>query len=229
MGPFEAVVFDMDGVIFDSERVYRMMEHRAAAKYGLPDEKVEPFCNLIAGGTKETNRKHFENTFGTDIDYMEFREVVNSGVDAYGRDPGYDVKPGIRELLTYLKEHGFRVGIATSTAKERAEYHLKRHGLIDYFDQIIYGDMVHRGKPEPDIYLTACETLGVAPEKTIGVEDSINGVISSGRAGLYTIMVIDLIQPDDRVREYADRILTGADGIIELLEAAKDSGDSGDF
>lgn len=219
---FRAVVFDMDGVIFDSERIYRMMEHRAAAKYGLPDEKVEPFCNLIAGGTKDTNRKHFENTFGTDIDYMEFREVVNSGVDAYGRDPGFDVKPGIRELLQFLKEKGYRVGVATSTARERAEYHLKRHGLMEYFDELIYGDMVHRGKPEPDIYLTACKTLGVAPEEAVGVEDSINGVISSGRAGLYTIMVVDLIQPDDRVREYADQILNRADEIIPILRNRED-------
>ncbi|MBR0147141.1 MAG: HAD family phosphatase [Eubacterium sp.] len=217
MGRFKAVVFDMDGVIFDSERVYRMMEHRAAAKYGFPDEKVEPFCDLIAGGTKETNRKHFEATFGTDVDYMEFREVVNSGVDAYGRDPGYDVKPGIRELLEYLKENGYLVGVATSTARERAEYHLKKHGLIGYFDKIIYGDMVHRGKPEPDIYLTACETLGVRPEEAVGVEDSINGVISSGRAGLYTIMVIDLIQPDEKARAHADQILDSAEEIIPLL------------
>lgn len=217
MGRFKAVVFDMDGVIFDSERVYRMMEHRAAAKYGFPDEKVEPFCDLIAGGTKETNRKHFEATFGTDVDYMEFREVVNSGVDAYGRDPGYDVKPGIRELLEYLKENGYLVGVATSTARERAEYHLKKHGLIGYFDKIIYGDMVHRGKPEPDIYFTACETLGVRPEEAVGVEDSINGVISSGRAGLYTIMVIDLIQPDEKARAHADQILDSAEEIIPLL------------
>ena len=217
MGRFKAVVFDMDGVIFDSERVYRMMEHRAAAKYGFPDEKVEPFCDLIAGGTKETNRKHFEATFGTDVDYMEFREVVNSGVDAYGRDPGYDVKPGIRELLEYLKENGYLVGVATSTARERAEYHLKKHGLIGYFDKIIYGDMVHRGKPEPDIYLTACETLGVRPEEAVGVEDSINGVISSGRAGLFTIMVIDLIQPDEKARAHADQILDSAEEIIPLL------------
>jgi len=217
MGRFKAVVFDMDGVIFDSERVYRMMEHRAAAKYGFPDEKVEPFCDLIAGGTKETNRKHFEATFGTDVDYMEFREVVNSGVDAYGRDPGYDVKPGIRELLEYLKENGYLVGVATSTARERAEYHLKKHGLIGYFDKIIYGDMVHRGKPEPDIYLAACETLGVRPEEAVGVEDSINGVISSGRAGLFTIMVIDLIQPDEKARAHADQILDSAEEIIPLL------------
>lgn len=214
---FKAVVFDMDGVIFDSEKVYRMMEHRAAAKYGLPDEKVEPFCNLIAGGTKDTNRKHFEAMFGTDIDYMEFREVVNSGVDAYGRDPGYDVKPGIRELLSFLKEQGILVGLATSTARERAEYHLKRHGLYDYFDRIIYGDMVKRGKPNPDIYLAACETLGVSPQETVGVEDSINGVVSSGRAGLFTAMVVDLIEPNETALEHANVVCRSAEELHRML------------
>ncbi len=219
MGKYQAVVFDMDGVIFDSERVYRMMEHRQAAKYGLPDELVEPFCDLIAGGTKDTNRKHFEDMFGTDIDYMEFREGVNAGVDAYGRDPGYDVKPGILELLEFLKTEGIRIGLATSTAHERAEYHLKRHGLYDYFDEIVYGDSVPRGKPNPDIYLAACERLGVAPEQAVGVEDSINGVVSSGRAGLFTVMVVDLIRPNDTAREHADLILDRADQLIPVLRA----------
>lgn len=213
----DAVVFDMDGVIFDSERIYRMMEHRAAAKYGLPDDRVERFCDLIAGGTKETNRIHFETVFQSDIDYLEFRKTVNEGVDAYGRDPGFDVKPGIRELLKFLKEEGILIGLATSTARERAEYHLKRHGLLEYFDGIVFGDMVSRGKPAPDIYLTACRTLGTEPERTIGVEDSVNGVLSSSAAGLITVMVVDLIRPTEQVKEKADRIYESADEIIGFI------------
>lgn len=215
----EAVVFDMDGVIFDSEKVYRMMERRAFEKYGLPLDMVDPFCERIAGGTKVTNRRHFEEMFGTDIDYLEFRECVNSGVDVYGRDPGFDVKPGIRELLRYLKDSGIRVGLATSTASDRAEYHLKRHGLYDFFDEIVYGNMVTRGKPFPDIFLKACEKLGTAPEHTMGIEDSINGILACHAAGLYTVMVIDLIQPNDAVKEAADAILNRADEVIRLLEA----------
>ncbi|MBR6172306.1 MAG: HAD family phosphatase [Eubacterium sp.] len=214
----DAVVFDMDGVIFDSERIYRLMEHREAARYGLPDELVEPFCDRIAGGTKDTNRHHFEEMFGTDIDYFVFRQGVNEGVDAYGRDPGFDVKPGIEKLLHYLKEQGIRIGLATSTAHERAEYQLKKHNLYDFFDEIVYGNMVAKGKPNPDIYLYACEKLGTAPECTIGVEDSINGVISSKRAGLFTVMVIDLIKPNDVVKEHADAIFTNAEEIIGLIE-----------
>ena len=214
----DAVVFDMDGVIFDSERIYRLMEHREAAKYGLPDELVETFCDRIAGGTKEGNRRHFEEVFHSDIDYYVFRQGVNEGVDSYGKDPGFDVKPGIRELLEYLKQNGITTGLATSTASERAEYQLKKHGLYDYFDDIVYGNMVERGKPAPDIYLAACERLGTRPENTMGVEDSINGILSCSAAGLYTVMVIDLIQPNDEVKEKADRIFLNAGEIIGLLD-----------
>ncbi len=214
----EAVVFDMDGVIFDSERIYRLMEHREAAKYGLPDELVETFCDRIAGGTKEGNRRHFDEVFHSGIDYFVFRQGVNAGVDAYGRDPGFDVKPGIRELLEYLSGHGIRIGLATSTAQERAEYQLKKHGLYDYFEDIIYGNMVEHGKPAPDIYQMACKRLGTAPENTMGVEDSINGVLSCSGAGLFTVMVIDLIQPNEEVKEKADRIFQNAGEIISMLE-----------
>ena len=218
MGKVQAAVFDMDGVIFDSERIYRMMEHRQAAKYGLPDELVDHFCELIAGGTRDTNKRHFEEVFHSDVDYLEFREGVNAGVDAYGRDPGFDVKPGIRELLTWLREKGIKIGLATSTAERRAIYHLERHGLKDYFDVLVYGNMVTRGKPEPDIFLRACELLGTAPENTIGVEDSINGIRACSAGGLITVMVVDLIEPNDLVREKADAIFRRADEIIGLVE-----------
>ena len=208
----------MDGVIFDSERIYRMMEHRQAAVYGLPDELVESFCDKIAGGTKEVNSRHFEETFHSGIDYLEFRLGVMQGVDAYGRDPGFDVKPGIRELLQYLSDNGIKVGLATSTAEDRAEYQLKRHGLYDYFDDIVYGNMVKHGKPEPDIYLMACERLGIRPENTMGVEDSVNGIIACSRAGLFTVMVVDLIKPNEVVKEKADVIFESAEEITELLK-----------
>ncbi len=214
----EAVVFDMDGVIFDSERIYRIMEHREAAKYGLPDELVEIFCDRIAGGTKEVNRHHFDEVFHSGIDYYVFRQGVTEGVDSYGRDPGFDVKPGIIELLEYLSGKGIKIGMATSTASERAEFQLKKHGLYDYFDDIVYGNMVEHGKPAPDIYLEACRRLGTAPENTMGVEDSINGILSCSAAGLFTVMVVDLIKPNEAVKEKADRIFQNAEEIIKLLE-----------
>lgn len=203
---FQAVIFDMDGVIFDTEKIYRMCEMEEGRKYNFPANKIEILCEKIAGGTKEGNKKHFEALFGTEIDYYTYREGVIKGVDRYGEEHGFDLKPGVTELLSFLKERGIKIALATSTKRERAEKHLKRHNIYPYFDEIVYGDMIQNGKPAPDIYLAACEKLGVKPEEAIGVEDSINGVISSGTAGLHTVMVVDLIKPNDVVRQYASDI-----------------------
>lgn len=215
---YQAVVFDMDGVIFDSEKIYRICEKEQGRKYGFPEDKIEILCEKIAGGTKEGNRSHFEALFGTAVDYYTYREGVIAGVDRYAEEYGFDLKPGVKELLSVLKERNIKIALATSTKRERAEKHLKTHNIYSYFDEFIYGDMIQNGKPAPDIYLKACERLGVKPEEAIGVEDSINGVIASGTAGLHTVMVVDLIQPNDTVRQYADDIFYIITDIERLIE-----------
>lgn len=219
MSEFKGIVFDMDGVILDSEKIYRKYEYVAAEKYGLPMDNIEEFCNRIAGGTKHTNKVVFQEFFNTDIDYMEYRDVVSAGVEAYATEHGYEVKPGIKELFDFLKERGIKIALATSTDKDRATRFLEPHGLLPYFDAMVFGDIIPpgRGKPNPDIYLAACKQLGTEPAETIGVEDSRNGVLSSYRGGLFTVMVVDLIPPDDAVREYADKIYDNAYEITELF------------
>ncbi len=219
MSEFKGIVFDMDGVILDSEKIYRKYEYVAAEKYGLPMDNIEEFCNRIAGGTKHTNKVVFQEFFNTDIDYMEYRDVVSAGVEAYATEHGYEVKPGIKELFDFLKDRGIKIALATSTDKDRATRFLEPHGLLPYFDAMVFGDIIPpgRGKPNPDIYLAACKQLGTEPAETIGVEDSRNGVLSSSRGGLFTVMVVDLIPPDDAVREYADKIYDNAYEITELF------------
>ena len=219
MSEFKGIVFDMDGVILDSEKIYRKYEYVAAEKYGLPMDNIEEFCNRIAGGTKHTNKIVFQEFFNTDIDYMEYRDVVSAGVEAYATEHGYEVKTGIKELFDFLKERKIKIALATSTDKDRATRFLEPHGLLPYFDAMVFGDIIPpgRGKPNPDIYLAACKQLGTEPAETIGVEDSRNGVLSSSRGGLFTVMVVDLIPPDDAVREYADKIYTNAYEITELF------------
>ncbi|MCR5225981.1 MAG: HAD family phosphatase [Eubacterium sp.] len=219
MSEFKGIVFDMDGVILDSEKIYRKYEYVAAEKYGLPMDNIEEFCNRIAGGTKHTNKVVFQEFFNTDIDYMEYRDVVSAGVEAYATEHGYEVKPGIKDLFDFLKERGIKIALATSTDKDRATRFLEPHGLLPYFDAMVFGDIIPpgRGKPNPDIYLAACKQLGTEPAETIGVEDSRNGVLSSSRGGLFTVMVVDLIPPDDAVREYADKIYGNAYEITELF------------
>jgi len=223
---YKAVVFDMDGVILDSEKIYRANHFRAAEHFGLPTSKVDEFCNMIAGSTRKLNSIRFDKMFGEDmktpITYDEYRAVVDVGVEAYAEDPGYDLKPGVRELMDFLRDHGIRTALATSTSRDKATRAIERQGLTEYFDGMVFGDMIERCKPDPDIYLTACREIGVAPKDAIGVEDSINGVISSHRAGLYTVMVIDLIQPNDVARENADIIYTRIDEIIHLFDGCEE-------
>ena len=163
-------------------------------------------CERIAGGTKYTNKQRFEEVVGMGIDYYEFREAVVNKLDAHIQAHGVELKPGVADTLKYLKEKGAKVGLATSTVRERATGYLKAHQIDRYFDELVFGDTVEHGKPAPDIYLKACGMLGVKPEEAIAVEDSINGIVSAGRAGMYPVMVIDLIEPNDITKQYAKKV-----------------------
>ena len=128
------------------------------------------------------------------------------------------LKPGDIEILTWLKEHGITVAMATANGLRRTEEHLGRIGIRKYFDRIICADMVEHGKPAPDIYAYACETLGLDPGETIAVEDSPNGIRSAYAAGCNVIMVPDLTEPDeDLMKMLYARVDTLTD-IKDLIE-----------
>ena len=203
---FRAVVFDMDGVITDTEKLYRRFQLEEGKKLGIPDDVMVVACERIAGGTKYTNKKSFEDVVGMGIDYFDFREAVVNKLDAHIRAHGVELKPGVADTLKYLKEKGVKVGLATSAVRERATGYLKAHHIDQYFDELVFGDTVEHGKPAPDIYLKACEMLDVKPEEAVAVEDSINGILSAGRAGMYPVMVIDLIEPNDTTKRYAKKV-----------------------
>lgn len=214
----EAVVFDMDGVIFDSEKLYRRHWKITGKEYGIDDDEMNELCNLIAGATKNHNERLMKTHFGEDFDYETFRRKTMTRMDEDISRNGLDLKPGVLELFQYLKENGYKIGLATSTQQERAQSNLKNAGILDVFDKIVYGGIVPNGKPAPDIYLKACEELGVKPSEAIGIEDSINGVKSSSSAGLYTIMVVDLIEPTEEIRLLAQQIYNSLFDVIDFLQ-----------
>lgn len=214
---FKAVVFDMDGVITDTEKLYRKYQLAEGARRGIPDDVMIKACERIAGGNKYTNKVPFEKIVGRGIDYFEFREYVMEGLDNHIKTYGVELKYGVRELLAYLKDKGILIGLATSTARERAEGYLKSNGIYEYFDRLVFGDMIAHGKPAPDIYLKACEQLGVEPEEAVAVEDSINGIKSAAAAGLYPVMVVDLIEPNDEVRPLAKKIYDNLTYLKEVI------------
>lgn len=218
----KAVVFDMDGVIFDSERLYRKHWMITGKEFEIPEKEMQELCNLMAGATKEKNARLMKDHYGEDFDYDSFRETTMTRMDDEIEKEGLQLKPGVQELFSYLKEHHFKIGLATSTIKERAERNLKNAGILEVFDEIIYGGTVPKGKPEPDIYLKACEMLHVKPKDAIGIEDSYNGVKASAAAGLYTIMVVDLVPPTEELRKTANQVYDSLYDVIDLLSGTND-------
>ena len=213
----KAVVFDMDGVIIDSEKLYRRYQMEEGKKWGIPEDLMQIVCEKIAGGTKYTNKQKFEDLVGRGIDYFDFREGMINRLDAHIRAHGVDLKYGVAQTLQYLHEKGIKIGLATSTVRERAYKILTDHGIYDYFYTLVFGDEVEHGKPAPDIYLAACERLGVKPEEAVGVEDSINGIVSSSTAGLYTVMVVDLIPPKDEIRPLVKQIYDDVTQLRQII------------
>lgn len=214
---FKAVVFDMDGVITDTEKLYRKYQLEEGRSRGITDEEMLQVCLAIAGGNKYTNKPKFEAIVGRGIDYFEYREKMMARLDNHIKMYGVELKPGVKEILQYLKDKGIKIGLATSTIRDRAMGYLIDHDIYKYFDKLIFGDMVEHGKPAPDIFLKACEELGVAPEETIAVEDSINGIKSSHAAGTYPVMVVDLIEPNEEVIPLAKKIYRIITDLKELV------------
>lgn len=210
---FQAVVFDMDGVIFDSEAKVIECWQIVAEKYGIPD--IEEACRHCLGLNRDATRDYMLGRYGQDFSYDEYKtEMSDLFHERYG-DGKLPVKSGVRELLPWLKEHGLKIALASSTRRAIVEAELKAAGLYDYFDKVIGGDMVEKSKPAPDIFLRACNELCVEPCDAYAIEDSHNGVRSAGSAGLKCIMVPDLAPATDEMRELAEMVMPDLSAVME--------------
>lgn len=198
------IIFDMDGVIFDTESMALGCWCFVAEKYNIPNIE-ETFRRAIGTNTEETKRILFE-TYGDKFPYDLFREEYRTLYYERVRRKGIPVKSGVRELLSFLKINGYRVGLASSTRREVVIQELTQAGLIDFFDTIVGGDMVKRSKPAPDIYQLACEEMHIEPSETFAVEDSPHGVSSAVEAGLKVLHVPDLLEPDEKMEKMASGI-----------------------
>lgn len=203
---FKAVVFDMDGVLVDTEKIYRRSWKINGMSIGIPEQDMDHICDRVAGGNKASNARVFKDIMGEDFDYLAFRQRTMELFDEYVREHGVEIKAHVADTLKYLKDKGVKIALATSTEKKRAEKRLESVGILEYFDAKVCGDEITHGKPKPDIYLKACEKLGVKPADAVGVEDSVNGVIAAHSAGLYTVMMVDLIKPNETTAKNTDKV-----------------------
>lgn len=213
---FDAVLFDMDGVIFDSEVKVVECWKAVAEKYGIAD--IEAQCHACLGTTREMSRTIMMEHYGADFPYDAYKKEMSELFHARYGGGRLPKKAGVVELLEFLQLHNKKIALASSTRREVVEQELLDGGLLHYFDAVICGDMVERSKPEPDIFLMACEVLKTAPERAFGVEDSYNGIRALHAASVAAIMVPDLKPPTDEMRKLAAAILPDLPAVKNYLE-----------
>ena len=210
---FKAAIFDMDGLILDSERTVLSCWEKIGEKYGFKD--IVTYGISVIGKNKKATIDEFERVYGEPGDRYEkeLREIYN-GLAEKGLVP---LKPHALALLASMKNAGMKLAIASSSTREEVTSQMEMLGALPYFDTCVCGDQVTRSKPDPEIFLLACDALGVKPEEAIGLEDSFNGVRACKASGLYTIMVPDIIQPDDEMKGLADVILPSLKDVQDFL------------
>lgn len=215
----QGVLFDMDGVILDTEKLYTRFWQEAAHALGYPMTKEQALG--MRSLSRTIGRARIQSYFGPDADYTAIRDKRIELMNAFIEKEGVEIKPGIHELLKYLKENNIKTSIATSSPLDRALKHLSSVGLDNAFDEITTGYMVEKGKPEPDIYLFAAEKLGLKPENCLVLEDSPSGILAGNRAGCAAVMIPDQDQPDEATKELLYARVDNLGLVADLLEYIK--------
>ena len=211
----KALLFDMDGLVLDTEKLYTRFWQEAARALGFPMTKEQ------ALGMRSLNRgagaEKLKSYFGETVDYDAVRKKRIALMDAFVAENGVEVKPGIHELLIFAKEQGIKTAITTSSPMERTRCYLSQVGLVDAFDELVSGYMVEKGKPEPDIYLYAAKALDVKPCECMVLEDSPAGILAAHRAGCVPVMIPDQDEPDEATKKLLFACVDRLDLVSELL------------
>lgn len=190
----ELIVFDVDGLMIDTESVWKNAFDKAGDKYGIPNLGDTLFPSLI-GKRLEDEQELLDRLLPSDIQNQLINEWRQIGLGSLERE--VPVKPGLYEMLDYLEQHHIKKAVATTTRRELTEERLKRVGIYDRFDYVLCGDEVTKRKPDPEIYLSVLHKMNTKAENAIVLEDSSVGVEAAYRAGIDCIQVPDLIAPTE--------------------------------
>ena len=211
----KALLFDMDGLLLDSERVVQHSWNVAGRLlgYGEVGEHIYHTLGMNVKGRME----YFKKTLGEEFTFEEFQTLSRKAFFEVAENEGIPLKRGAKELIFYAKQIGYKVGLVTSSRREYAVDILTKAEIFQYFDGCMFGDMVTKSKPDPEIYRKSAEMLGIAPEYCIAFEDAPAGVKSATTAGIDVIMVPDLVEPDEETRMRAWKVLHSLDEAIAIL------------
>ncbi|MCI6377707.1 MAG: HAD family phosphatase [Clostridiales bacterium] len=213
----QAVLFDMDGVLLDTERLGREIMIRACAQRGYAFSP-ELYISIL-GCTQELSRRILADTFGPAFPYEEIMRQFHQELLQIALADGLPVKPGLLACMEGLKARGVRRALATSTARPIVEKYMARLPLMqNCFDAMVCGAEGGRSKPEPDIYLEAARRLGLAPGDCLGVEDSLNGLRSLTAAGCVSVMIPDLLPYNESLAGVVKHRLSDLGQVCALID-----------
>lgn len=210
----KGVIFDMDGVILDSETISDRTWMTAAKERGL--EINIDLINACRGTNKNDTLEVFRKHFGENFDGEGFLSRTSELFHQIEESEGIPLLPYAEEILEYLKPR-YILALASSTKGPTVERQLRTAGVLDFFKTRTTGDMVVHSKPNPEIYLMACKSVGLKPEECYAIEDSLNGIKSAYAAGLKPVMVIDKIQPTEEIRKMCFAIFDSLEGLKSIL------------
>ncbi len=192
--PIRGVLFDMDGLVLDTEKLYSRFWREACACYGFSMSYGQSLQMRGLGGA--AGEAALRRICGPEAEYLTLRQKRIELMEAFLEETGPEIKPGIFELLDFLQEHHIPTAITSSSPSERIRRYLTPLGLYHRFDQICSGHEVPNGKPAPDIYLLGASVLGLDPGDCLALEDAPAGILSAYRAGCLPVMIPDQDQPD---------------------------------
>ncbi|MCR0204267.1 HAD family phosphatase [[Clostridium] innocuum] len=215
MKKWEAVIFDMDGTLFDTETISMKAWKRVGEKLHLPTS--DTFILSLIGRTRKDQQVIFDTYMPKGWPQEEACRLHTLYKKEEKQQNGVPLMGDVKGLLEMVKNKGYRIAMATSASAEDVEFNLHHAGIAPYFEIIVNEEMISQGKPAPDVYLKTAEMLGVQPQKCLVVEDSLNGVRSAYRANTNVVMIPDKVSPTKEIETMCDYILNSLDELKKMI------------
>ena len=211
----KAVIFDLDGLLIDSEIVSYKIYKEILNQFGH-SFSIEEYAQNFSGKTEVKNVTNLIDTYNLPWTVEVGLDNVLKVEDKFINE-GIDLKTGVKKLLTYLKDNNLKIAIASSSTRDRALTILRQHNIVEYFDEFVFGNEIEKGKPNPDIFLKACDKISENPEECLVLEDSESGIQAAYSANIPVICIPDMKVPNQRYLNMTKAVLSSLEEVIYYL------------